>query len=66
MTEYVELHVRSAFSFLEGATLPEHLMQQAAHLDIPAMALLDRNGFYGSVRFHTEGKKLGVRAHIGA
>jgi error-prone DNA polymerase len=66
MTKYVELHARSAFSFLEGATMPEHLMQQAAHLEISAMALLDRNGFYGSVRFHMEGKKLGVRSHIGA
>jgi error-prone DNA polymerase len=66
MTEYVELHARSAFSFLEGATMPEHLMQQAAHLGIPAMGLLDRNGFYGSVRFHMEGKKVGVRSHIGA
>ena len=66
MTEYVELHARSAFSFLEGATMPEHLMQQAAHLGMPAMGLLDRNGFYGSVRFHMEGKKLGVRSHIGA
>jgi error-prone DNA polymerase len=66
MTEYVELHARSAFSFLEGATMPEHLMQQAAHLEMPAMGLLDRNGFYGSVRFHMEGKKLGIRSHIGA
>jgi error-prone DNA polymerase len=66
MTKYVEFHARSAFSFLEGATLPEHLMQQAAHLEMPALALLDRNGFYGAVRFHMEGKKLGVRSHIGA
>ncbi|HEY4381405.1 MAG TPA: error-prone DNA polymerase [Acidobacteriaceae bacterium] len=66
MTKYVEFHARSAFSFLEGATLPEHLMQQAAHLEMPAMGLLDRNGLYGSVRFHMEGKKHGVRAHIGA
>lgn len=66
MTEYVELHARSAFSFLEGATLPEHLMRQAAHLGLPGMALLDRNGLYGSMRFHTEGVKSGVRAHIGA
>jgi error-prone DNA polymerase len=66
MTEYVELHARSAFSFLEGATLPEHLIQQAAHLEIPAMALLDRNGLYGATRMHMEGKKYGVRAHIGA
>ena len=66
MTEYVELHARSAFSFLEGATMPEFLMQQAAHLEMPAMALLDRNGLYGAARFHMEGTRCGVRAHIGA
>jgi error-prone DNA polymerase len=66
MTEYVELHARSAFSFLEGASLPEFLMHQAADLDIPAMALLDRNGVYGVPRFHMAGKERGVRAHIGA
>ncbi|WP_158791457.1 DNA polymerase III subunit alpha [Granulicella sp. L60] len=66
MTEYVELHARSAFSFLEGASLPEALMQRAAELEMPAMALLDRNGVYGAPRFHMEGKKYGVRAHIGA
>jgi error-prone DNA polymerase len=66
MTEYVELHARSAFSFLEGASLPESLIQQAAHFEMPAMALLDRNGVYGAVRFHMEGVKRGIRAHIGA
>jgi error-prone DNA polymerase len=66
MTEYVELHARSAFSFLEGASLPETLIQQAAHLEMPAMALLDRNGVYGAPRFHMEAQKRGVRAHIGA
>ena len=66
MTDYVELHARSAFSFLEGASLPEFLMQQAAELEMPAMALLDRNGVYGAPRFHMEGQKRGVRAHIGA
>jgi len=66
MTDYVELHARSAFSFLEGATMPEFLMQQAAHLEMPAMALLDRNGLYGAARFHMEGQRCGVRAHIGA
>src|ERR1700733_738732 len=66
MTDYVELHARSAFSFLEGATMPEFLMQQAANLEMPAMALLDRNGLYGAARFHMEGQRCGVRAHIGA
>ena len=64
--QYVELHARSAFSFLEGASLPEALMARAAELNMPAMALLDRNGLYGAPRFHTTAKKLGLRAHIGA
>ena len=67
MTEpYVELHAASAFSFLEGASLPEDLVQHAAELNMPAMALLDRNGVYGAARFHTLAKKHGVKAHVGA
>src|ERR1700689_2560807 len=67
MTErYVELHATSAFSFLEGASLPEDLIQRAAELNMPAMALLDRNGVYGAARFHTLARKHGVRAHVGA
>ncbi len=67
MTEpYVELHAASAFSFLEGASLPEDMIQRAAELNLPAMALLDRNGVYGSARFHTIAKKHGVKAHVGA
>jgi error-prone DNA polymerase len=63
--QYVELHARSAFSFLEGGSLPEALVITAAGLNIPAMALLDRNGFYGSARFHMAAKKSGIRAHVG-
>lgn len=63
---YVELHARSAFSFLEGASLPELLMARCAQLDMPAMALLDRNGLYGAPRFYIAAKEAGTRAHIGA
>ena len=63
---YVELHARSAFSFLEGASLPELLMARCAQLDMPAMALLDRNGLYGAPRFHIAAGRAGTRAHIGA
>jgi len=63
---YVELHAASAFSFLEGASQPEELIKRAVELDMPAMALLDRNGVYGSARFHTSAKRNGIRAHIGA
>jgi error-prone DNA polymerase len=63
---YVELHAASAFSFLEGASEPESLIERAVELEMPAMALLDRNGIYGSARFHTSAKRNKVRAHIGA
>jgi len=67
MTErYVELHAASAFSFLEGASQPEEMIERAVKLEMPAMALLDRNGVYGSARFHTSAKRNGIRAHIGA
>jgi error-prone DNA polymerase len=63
---YVELHAASAFSFLEGASQPESLIERAVELEMPAMALLDRNGVYGSARFHTSAKTNKVQAHIGA
>jgi error-prone DNA polymerase len=63
---YVELHSRSAFSFLEGASIPEELIAVCAHLGMPAMALLDRDGVYGSPRFHLAAKKAEIKAHIGA
>jgi error-prone DNA polymerase len=63
---YIELHARSAFSFLEGASLPESLIAQAAAFEIPAMALLDRDSFSGSVRFHNSAAKTGTRALVGA
>jgi error-prone DNA polymerase len=67
MTErYVELHAASAFSFLEGASEPEILAKRACELDMPAMALLDRNGVYGTARFHTTAKRNNIRAHVGA
>jgi error-prone DNA polymerase len=62
---YVELHSRSAFTFLEGASQPEVLALTAAGLNMPAMALLDRNGFYGSARFHMAAQRTGIRAHVG-
>ncbi len=63
---YIELHARSAFSFLEGASLPEALIARAAELGSPAMALLDRNSLSGVVRFHKQAQKSNVRAIIGA
>ena len=49
---YIELHTASAFSFLQGASLPELLVDRAAELGYPALALLDRDGVYGLPRFH--------------
>jgi error-prone DNA polymerase len=63
---YVELHAKSAFSFLEGASVPEELIAACAELKMPAMALLDRDGVYGAPRFHMAAKKNGIKAHIGA
>ena len=64
--KYVELHARSAFSFLEGASMPEAMVQQAANLELPGLAILDRDGLYGSPRLYTSAEKLGLRSHIGA
>jgi hypothetical protein len=61
-----EVHARSAFSFLEGASLPEDLVDRAAELEISAVALLDRDCVSGAVRFHKQAEKRGIRALIGA
>ena len=63
---YVELHARSAFSFLEGASLPEALIAVCAERGMPAMAILDRHGVYGAARFHMAGAQRKIKAHIGA
>jgi len=63
---YIELHARSAFSFLEGASLPETLISTCANRDLPAMALLDRHGVYGAPRFHMAAKQAKIKAHVGA
>lgn len=64
--QYVELHSRSAFSFLEGASVPEALAYACAEQQLPAMALLDRNGLYGSARFHLIAKSNKIKSHVGA
>ncbi len=63
---YYELHARSAFSFLRGASNPEDLAETAARLELPALALCDRNGLYGSPRLHAAAKEQGIRAVVGA
>src|SRR5712691_2679710 len=62
---YVELHACSAFSFLRGASFPEQLAEAAAELEMPAMALLDRNGVYGAQRFSVAAREQNVRPIVG-
>ena len=62
---YVELHAGSAFSFLRGGSFPEQLAEVAAELEMPAMALLDRNGVYGVQRFSVAAREHNVRPIIG-
>ncbi|MGB2716055.1 MAG: error-prone DNA polymerase [Vicinamibacterales bacterium] len=63
---YIELHTSSAFSFLDGASLPEALVDRAAALGYPTLALLDRDGVHGAPRFHLAAKRAGLKAIIGA
>src|SRR6476619_6732331 len=63
---YVELHACSAFSFLRGGSFPEQIAETAAGLEMPAMALLDRNGVYGAQRFSVAAREHGVRPITGA
>src|SRR6188508_730086 len=63
---YIELHACSAFSFLRGGSFPEQLAEVAAELEMPALALLDRNGVYGAQRFSVAAREHGVRPIIGA
>src|ERR1700741_2921266 len=64
--KYIELHARSAFSFLRGAATPEELIAVCSEMKMPAMALLDNDGVYGAARFHLAAQKLKIKAHIGA
>src|SRR3989454_8218892 len=66
LSMYIELHCHSAFSFLDGASLPEQLALTASQLGYPALALTDHNGLYGSMAFAQEAKQLGLQAITGA
>ncbi|MBC2601780.1 error-prone DNA polymerase [Puniceicoccus vermicola] len=63
---YAELHASSAFSFLEGASLPEDLVRVAAELGLESIALLDSGGLYGAPRFFRAAREQGIRALVGA
>lgn len=62
---YVELHACSAFNFLRGAALPEQLVEVCAELDLPAIALHDRDGVYGAPRFWDAAREQGIRPILG-
>ncbi|WP_319445816.1 MULTISPECIES: error-prone DNA polymerase [unclassified Mycobacterium] len=63
---YAELHAHSAYSFLDGASTPEELVEEAARLDLRAIALTDHDGLYGVVRFAEAAKELDVATVFGA
>src|ERR1700677_3356846 len=63
---YAELHAHSAYSFLDGASTPEELVEEAARLDLRALALTDHNGLYGAVRFAEAAAELDMCTVFGA
>src|SRR5262245_32648942 len=63
---YVELHAKSAFSFLEATSLPETLAERVAQLDQGAIALVDTDGVYGAPRLYRAATRLGLKALVGA
>ncbi len=64
--KYAELHCASAFSFLEGASQPEDLVDRAIELDLPAVALVDRNTLSGAPRFWKAAREAGIKPLVGA
>ncbi|MGB6057025.1 MAG: error-prone DNA polymerase, partial [Microthrixaceae bacterium] len=65
-TPYAELHCHSSFSFLDGASHPEALAEEAARLELEALAITDHHGFYGVVRFAEAARTLGLPTVFGA
>src|SRR5436305_15157709 len=63
---YAELHCHSNYSFLEGASHPDELVARARELEMPALAITDRNGFYGAVKFFGAAQRAGIQPIIGA
>src|ERR1700677_5167541 len=63
---YVELHCKTNFSFLEGASHPDELVAQSAKLGYAGMAVTDRNSLAGVVRAHVAAKQTGLKLIVGA
>ena len=66
LVPYAELHCHSAFSFLDGASTPEHLVAEAVRLGLDALAITDHDGLYGIVRFAEAAHDTGLRTLYGA
>ncbi len=66
LVPYAELHAHSAYSFLDGASMPEHLVEEAKRLRLDAIALTDHDGFYGAVRFAEAAQAHGMTTVYGA
>ena len=66
MSSYVSLWCKSNFSFLEGASHPDELVEEACRLGLPALALSDRDGVYGIVRAHVKAREVGLKIIIGS
>jgi error-prone DNA polymerase len=64
-SRYVELHCHSNYSFLEGASHPEELVARARDMEMPALAITDRNGLYGAVKFFGAAQRAGIHPIIG-
>src|SRR5919205_951248 len=62
---FAELHCHSNYSFLEGASHPEELVARARDLEMPGLAITDRNGLYGAVKFFGAAQRAGVHPIIG-
>jgi error-prone DNA polymerase len=66
MSSYVPLWCKSNFSFLEGASHPDELVEEAHRLGLPALALTDRDGVYGIVRAHVKAREVGLKLIVGS
>ena len=66
MDAYVPLWVKSYHSFLQGASSPEELVEEAKALGLSSLAITDRDGVYGVVRAHVKAKEVGIRLIIGS
>jgi len=64
-TPYAELHAHTNFSFLDGASAPDDLVEQAVARGLTALAATDRNGLYGAVRFMGAAEEAGLHGVVG-